>query len=60
MEAFVSGVTDIVPAVPLIGILDPALADNGGLTKTHTLVTGSPAIDAVPGGLLCHDRIRAA
>ncbi len=45
---FVPGVTDIVPAVPLIGILDPALADNGGLTKTHTLVTGSPAIDAVP------------
>ena len=40
--------TDIVPAVPLTGILDPALADNGGPTKTHTLVTGSPAIDAVP------------
>ena len=45
---FVPGVTDIVPAVPLAGILDPALADNGGPTKTHTLVTGSPAIDAVP------------
>ncbi|MGQ0591110.1 MAG: choice-of-anchor Q domain-containing protein [Gammaproteobacteria bacterium] len=45
---FVPGVTDIVPAVPLTGILDPALADNGGPTQTHTLVTGSPAIDAVP------------
>jgi hypothetical protein len=45
---FLPGVTDIVPAVPLAGILDPALADNGGPTKTHTLVTGSPAIDAVP------------
>jgi hypothetical protein len=45
---FEPGVTDIVPAVPLIGILDPTLADNGGPTRTHTLVTGSPAIDAVP------------
>jgi hypothetical protein len=45
---FVPGATDIVPAVPLTGILDAALADNGGPTKTHTLVTGSPAIDAVP------------
>ena len=45
---FEPGVTDIVPAVPLAGILDAALADNGGPTKTHTLVTGSPAIDAVP------------
>ncbi|MGH8577610.1 MAG: choice-of-anchor Q domain-containing protein, partial [Gammaproteobacteria bacterium] len=48
IEGFVPGVTDIVPAVPLTGILDPALADNGGLTKTHKLVTGSPAVDAVP------------
>jgi len=45
---FVPGATDVVPAVPLTGILVPALADNGGPTKTHTLVTGSPAIDAVP------------
>lgn len=27
-------------------VLDPVLADNGGLTPTHKLVVGSPAIDA--------------
>ncbi|MDQ3775940.1 MAG: hypothetical protein M3461_17085 [Pseudomonadota bacterium] len=37
-----------MPAVPLSAILDPALADNGGPTKTHALVSGSPAIDAIP------------
>jgi hypothetical protein len=26
--------------------LDPTLADNGGATKTHALLPGSPAIDA--------------
>ena len=31
---------------PLSGILDPILRDNGGRTKTHALVFGSPAIDA--------------
>jgi len=40
--------TDLVPAVPLSAILDPALADNGGATRTHALVIGSPAIDAIP------------
>ena len=42
------GATDLVPAVPLSAILDPALADNGGPTRTHALVIGGPAIDAVP------------
>ena len=42
------GATDLVPAVPLSAILDPALADNGGPTRTHALVVGSPAIDAIP------------
>jgi hypothetical protein len=32
----------------LSGILNPTLADNGGFTQTHALVTGSPAINAVP------------
>jgi CSLREA domain-containing protein len=27
-----------------------ALADNGGLTKTHSLQPGSPALDAIPNG----------
>jgi len=34
---------------PIHGIIDPhlgPLADNGGLTKTHALLPGSPAIDA--------------
>ena len=42
------GATDIVPSVPVGSILAP-LADNGGPTPTHALVTGSPAVDAVPG-----------
>jgi len=42
------GASDLVPAIPLGAILDPALADNGGPTRTYTLVIGSPAIDAVP------------
>ncbi|MGH8591832.1 MAG: choice-of-anchor Q domain-containing protein [Gammaproteobacteria bacterium] len=45
---FVPGVTDIVPTLPLTAILDPLLGDNGGRTRTHALVAGSPAIDAVP------------
>ena len=42
------GAGDVVPAVPLSAILDRALADNGGPTRTHALVIGGPAIDAVP------------
>jgi len=42
------GASDLVPAVPLSAILAPALAANGGPTRTHALVIGSPAIDAVP------------
>lgn len=43
-------VKDIVPAAGVIlnDILAP-LADNTGLTMTHALVTGSPAIDAAGG-----------
>ena len=32
------------------------LAANGGLTRTHALYTGSPAIDAVPAGCLATDQ----
>ncbi len=42
------GAADLVPAVPLSGILDPTLAANSGATTTHALVIGSPAIDAIP------------
>jgi hypothetical protein len=48
VAGFTPGVTDIVPAVPLSAILDSTLADNDGSTRTHALVTGSPAIDAIP------------
>ena len=44
------GASDIVPSVALGSILDK-LAENGGPTPTHALVTGSPAVDAVPGAL---------
>ena len=39
-----------MPSGPLAGILNPTLGDNGGLTRTHALVAGSPAADAVPAG----------
>ncbi len=34
----------------LASILDPTLANHGGLTQTHALVAGSPAIDAAGTG----------
>jgi len=55
-SGFTPGATDLTPtsdgAAPkaLDTILDTALADNGGATKTHALVLGSPAIDAVETG----------
>lgn len=33
-------------ALPIAEILDPFLASNGGLTQTHALPPGSPALDA--------------
>ena len=55
VEGFSPGATDIVPpaGVQLADILHPTLANNGGLTQTHALVPGSPAIDA--GGSDCLD-----
>lgn len=41
------GGSDIVPGVKLDKILAP-LANNGGPTKTHALVRGSPAVDPTP------------
>ncbi len=35
-------------AIPLSGILDPNLADNGGPTLTHNLAVDSPALDMAP------------
>jgi hypothetical protein len=49
---FSPGATDIVPNVGIASILMP-LADNGGPTKTHALVAGSPAIDASPADADC-------
>jgi hypothetical protein len=47
---FTPGPTDVVPSVLLSDILDTTLADNGGPTLTHALVSGSPALDAVTTG----------
>ncbi|MGQ0622005.1 MAG: Calx-beta domain-containing protein [Panacagrimonas sp.] len=57
---FTPGVTDLTATsngntpTALASILGP-LAFNGGLTQTHALVTGSPALDAYPpdGGGAC-------
>lgn len=49
---FTVGPTDITAyadgtrPTALAGILNPALADNGGFTLTHALVRGSPAVDS--------------
>jgi LPXTG-site transpeptidase (sortase) family protein len=40
----------------LTDILNTTLADNGGPTKTHALVVGSPAIDAAAVGLTVDQR----
>ncbi len=55
VTGFTPGASDIVPAegVQLSAILNPNLADNGGPTLTHALVTGSPAIDAIPASADC-------
>ncbi|MGH8504229.1 MAG: choice-of-anchor Q domain-containing protein [Gammaproteobacteria bacterium] len=59
VEAFVDftpGVTDITATsngnspTALNGILNTTLANNGGPTRTHALVAGSPAVDAVNDG----------
>ncbi|MGQ0622433.1 MAG: choice-of-anchor Q domain-containing protein [Panacagrimonas sp.] len=52
------GSTDIVPSVPSAAILNP-LAKNGGRTRTHALVTGSPAIDAAGPDCPSTDQRRA-
>ena len=46
VTGFTPSVPDIVPGVALTAILDTALRENDGLTNTHALVAGSPAIDA--------------
>jgi hypothetical protein len=46
-----SGVTLIDGGGTQVGVTDPMLgllANNGGVTKTHALLAGSPAIDAGP------------
>ncbi|MBI3801541.1 MAG: hypothetical protein HY268_31795 [Deltaproteobacteria bacterium] len=51
-SGFTPGASDITATsdgstpTALLAILDTTLADNGGPTKTHALVDGSPAVDA--------------
>jgi hypothetical protein len=50
VSGFSPGATDIVPGVGVtVGKILGPLMDNGGPTKTHALVSGSPAIDTIPG-----------
>jgi hypothetical protein len=55
-ENFTPGPTDITATsngtdpTALVNILNPTLANNGGPTRTHALVGGSPAIDTVTDG----------
>jgi hypothetical protein len=43
-----NGTGDVVLTGALVTVLNPALADNGGATRTHALVPASPAIDRIP------------
>ncbi|MCX7420675.1 MAG: hypothetical protein NT013_14210 [Planctomycetia bacterium] len=43
------------PDFDVATVLDPVLADNGGPTKTHALIAGSPAINAGALGLIPAD-----
>lgn len=45
---FVVAGSDVIPTGELTTVLAATLADNGGATLTHALVTGSPAIDIAP------------
>lgn len=47
LDGLSAGATDLVPGAALAAVLGP-LADNTGLTQTHALPPGSPAIDAAP------------
>jgi len=51
-----AGATDIIPAGALNSIINTTLADNGGLTQTHEIVFGSPAIDASGAGATTDDQ----
>ena len=53
MVGFSPGSTDLVPSEGLGAILNTTLANNGGPTRTHALVRGSPAIDASPDDADC-------
>lgn len=50
------GANDGVPGGPPSTVLNPTLADNGGPTQTHALVTGSPAIDVAINGATTTDQ----
>ena len=50
---FSPGPTDIVPSEGLGAIFNTTLANNGGPTRTHALIAGSPAIDASPDDADC-------
>ena len=47
LDGLSAGAADVVPSAALAAVLGP-LADNTGLTHTHALPPGSPAIDAAP------------
>jgi hypothetical protein len=52
------GDSDIIADVAnLSDIIDINLTDNGGLTPTHALVVGSPAIDALPSRDPCQTEV---
>jgi hypothetical protein len=62
-EDFTPGATDITVtsngnrSTALANILNTTLANNGGPTRTHALVAGSPTIDSVTHGT-CPPRAR--
>jgi hypothetical protein len=62
LSGVTAGATDLLAtsdgstSTALTAILDTVLANNGGPTQTHDLVTGSPAIDAAGACLVATDQ----
>lgn len=48
LDGATPGATDRVPTGALATVINPTLADNGGNSMTHALVTNGPAYNAIP------------
>ena len=57
IEGFQLSASDLIHQSTVDALVDINLSDNGGLTKTHALISDSPAIDFVTVCKFTHDQI---